>query len=101
MKHGGVLPGIFFHFPADEVAQGKNHGIGYFIADRNAPAFTFDQMTIMQGGQMFGNVGLFHGSCLHQFADGERSVVEDLQQNQPAGFGKHGKQAGNRLKLAG
>ncbi len=47
---------------------------------------------IVQDRQVFGDIGLLHGAGLHELADAARPVMQGLQEKQPAGLGKDGKE---------
>ena len=101
IEQAGGLFRVPLHFPADQIAQGEDHRVCDFIADGRAIAFPPDQMMIVQDGKMLGDVGLLHRTVFHQLADGQRPVVEGLQEGQTARFGKDGEEAGNRRELPG
>jgi len=50
-------------------------------------------MMIVQDRQVFRNVSLFHRARLHEFAHAEGPAAQSLEQREPAGFGKDGKEA--------
>lgn len=93
--------GVPLHLAADQLTQGEHHRVCNMVLDGRSFAFAFHEPVLMEHAQVFGNVGLFQPAGFHQLMHCQRSALEGLQERQPAGFGKRGKQAGDGLQLTG
>src|SRR5690349_12373611 len=66
MEQSSCFFSISFHLSADQLTQGKDHRIGYFVTNRSSVAFPLYQMIIAQHSQMFRYICLFHRTGRHQ-----------------------------------
>ena len=69
------------------------------ITDEIAFPRAGQELSIEENGELLGDIPLFHGAGCHELSDGQWSRHEQLQQPQPGGFRKRGKQLSSLLDL--